>query len=99
MFKEHPAVGIGPGCFGYWYMPYKMMTLASHPDFLQSTENVHDVHSDHLQVLAVSGVPGYAIFLAGFWLFGRVSFAARKRPDERAEFAHQYALPAAVAFF
>jgi O-antigen ligase len=99
MAKEHPLTGVGPGCYGFWYLPYKMELIGRHPEYMTSTENFHEVHNDHLQILATMGLPGYVIFLAALWQVARISFGAPPDGDARARFARRFAFPAAAAFF
>jgi O-antigen ligase len=75
-----------------------MELLAKHPEFMSSEENFHDVHNDHLQILATTGVPGYLLFLAALWQLARVSFDAHADGDTRTRFARRFAFPAAAAF-
>jgi O-antigen ligase len=95
MVRDHPLTGVGPGCFGYWYIPYSVLTYTDHPEFIGYSGNFHDVHNDHLQFLATAGVPGYALFLAALWLLVRRSFGPPGR-DARDRFARMFALPAAA---
>jgi O-antigen ligase len=95
MFIDHPLFGVGPGCFAYWYLPYDMLLSGSHPEYLISGQNFHDVHNDHLQLLATTGIPGYALFLVALVQFGALSAGASDEP--RARFARLFAAPAAVA--
>ncbi|HEX7153278.1 MAG TPA: O-antigen ligase family protein [Thermoanaerobaculia bacterium] len=113
MFKDHPVTGVGPGGFAYWYLPYKMELNAKHPQFWMTGENFGETHNDHLQTLAVSGLPGYLLLLAATGLLAAGSF--RRRPDEapsgetkaagepvtfasRGELSRLASLPLAVAF-
>ena len=98
MFKERPMVGVGPGCFAYWYLPYNMLLSGKHPEFLVTDQNFHDVHNDHLQLLATTGLPGYAIFLAALWHLGSRGRGAGAAADERQRFARLFARPAAAGF-
>lgn len=95
MFADHPLFGVGPGCFAYWYLPYDIRLGVDHPEYLVSGQNFHDVHNDHLQLLATTGIAGYAIFLAALIRFG--AFARGAAADARARFARLFALPAALA--
>lgn len=95
MFTDHPLVGVGPGCFAYWYLPYDILLSANHPEYLVSGSNFHDVHNDHLQLLATTGLPGYAIFLAALVQLGLVAKGAAP-DDARGRFARLFAAPAAV---
>jgi len=94
MFVDHPLVGVGPGCFGYWYLPYNMLLSGRHPEFLLTSAKFGDVHNDHLQLLATTGVLGYALLLAALWRLGAYSFGAEG--DRRQRFVRLFAAPAAV---
>ncbi|MGH9456431.1 MAG: hypothetical protein ACRD2J_02175, partial [Thermoanaerobaculia bacterium] len=62
--------------------------------------NFGEAHNDYLQVLAVTGAPGLALFLAGLILVGRISIGRRGDAgiaDDRSRFARTLALPLAVA--
>lgn len=103
MFKDRPLVGVGPGCFHWWYLPYKLELNSRYPTFYASTLNFGEVHNDHLQTLAVSGMPGYLIFLAALVILARLSLrksdrGADENPDDRRAFSQLCSLPMAVAF-
>jgi O-antigen ligase len=110
MFADHPVTGVGPGCFAYWYLPYKMELNKTHPRFYLTGENFGETHNDHLQTLAVSGVPGYALLLSATALLATGSLrrrhpepdtgAARVEPPlaDRGELSRVASLPLAVAF-
>ena len=97
MFTEHPLTGVGPGCYGLLYMAFKMVLSVRHPEFLASPENFGEAHNDHLQTLAVSGLPGYFIFLVALYALAKVSFRA-SGTDLRARFARWFSFPAATGF-
>lgn len=65
MTRDHPLLGVGPGCFKYHYMAYRVALAKRHP--LEWTRgwpmNWGEVHNDHLQVASETGLPGYALFL------------------------------------
>jgi O-antigen ligase len=96
MFADHPLTGVGPGCYGFWYMPYKAQLNREHIEFLPFGENFGEAHNDHLQTLAVAGLPGYALFLAALVLLGRRSL--RRNRDRPRTFATIAGLPLVVAF-
>ena len=96
MFLDHPVAGVGPGCYGLMYLAYKMSVAKSHPEFLASPENYGEAHNDHLQTLAVSGVPGYLLLVAALLFLGSVSFR-QTAEGTRGRFAKLFALPAAVS--
>lgn len=97
MFTENPLTGVGPGCYGLLYLAFKMVLSVRHPEFLASPQNFGEAHNDHLQTLAVSGLPGYFLFVMAVYLLGRVSFRVRGT-DLRARFARWFSLPAAIGF-
>jgi len=95
MIRDHPITGVGPGCFGYWYLPYSVLTYGDHPEFIRFAGNFRDVHNDHLQFLATAGLPAYALFLAALWQMARRGWG-RAGDDARARFARLFALPGAT---
>ena len=78
MFRDRPLAGVGPGAFHYQYMPYKVRVTEQYG--LRSTVNMNfgEAHNDHLQLLAETGLPGYALFLA----FVVVLVLAVRRADD-----------------
>lgn len=75
MTRERPLVGFGPGTYGYHFMPQRI-ALAARSGTVDSRAargfgtNFGEVHNDHLEIMAESGVPGYVLFvgfLAGIW--------------------------------
>jgi O-antigen ligase len=104
MAARHPLTGVGPGAFGYNYYDYKLAMERAHPSLFQlhgMQYNYTQVHDDHLQVLAESGVPGYLLFLAAIVLIGSLSFRRRVGEDEddpRFGYVTLLALPLAVSF-
>ena len=75
MIRAHPLVGVGPGCFRFNFMSYRLR-LGEHyreawtrgwPGYWAAA------HDDHLQVAAETGLPGYALFLAA------IGFGAGRR--------------------
>ena len=104
MFRDRPLTGVGPGCFAWQYMPYKIRAELAYPSlrsaFLRGT-NFGEVHNDHLQLLAEEGVVGYGLSLAALVALTAISFRRRQHDptDARYEFARLLALPLAVTFF
>lgn len=102
MFLERPLVGVGPGSFSAMYMSYKLRTDDKYPQWVRlGNESFGQVHNDHMQVLAETGLPGYLLFLSALVLLAMVSL--RRNPaldpeDPRTQFARIFALPAAVSF-
>jgi O-antigen ligase len=70
MTRDHPLLGVGPGCFRYHYMPYRVGLFGRYPEAWTKgyPMNWGEVHNDHLQVAAETGLPGYALFLAAIAL-------------------------------
>jgi len=97
IFADHPIVGAGPGTYGFWYLPYKWQLDLTYPTFRASNENFGEAHNDHLQTLAVSGLPGYVIFAAALVSLAMLSFR-RLEQDTRARFVQALALPLAGGF-
>lgn len=102
MFLDRPLVGVGPGSFSAMYMTYKLQTDEKYPQWLRlGNESFGQVHNDHMQVLAETGLPGYLMFLAALALLALVSLRrndAADPDDPRTQFARIFALPAAVSF-
>ena len=101
MFKDRPLLGKGPGTYGFWYQTYKLELDERHPQLRRVAWNFNETHNDHLQTLAVTGLPGYAIFVVAVVLLARVSRKRQDAEDEtglRPRFARTLALPLAVAF-
>jgi O-antigen ligase len=101
MFRDHPLLGVGPGCFPFEYMPYRLLVDERHPlvagSLFPVQPNFGEAHNDHLQLLAETGLPGYALFLAGLWLL--VSISRNSANDEKARTSKLLALPLATAIF
>jgi O-antigen ligase len=100
MVKDRPLTGVGPGCYGFEYFPYKLRVELSHPSLMMSgtrTLNFGETHNDHLQMLAQTGVPGYLILLAVLIWVGMGSFHSM-RNETPARFSHFASLPLAICF-
>jgi O-antigen ligase len=99
MFRDHPLVGTGPGTFEWLYMRYRLDLGRTYPgNWLEGFyENFGEVHSDHLQVAAETGLPGYILLLMSLTAIVR----SRKAEDESIEsrLAHHAAIPIAIAAF
>lgn len=86
MLRDHSLTGVGPGTFGWNYLPYKIEVTEADPESFRDTAaanfNFEEVHNDHLEMLAETGIPGYAIFVAALvWLtLGSI----RRRGDDEA---------------
>jgi len=70
MTRDHPLLGVGPGCFKYHFMPYRVALAGKYPGAWTRgfPMNWGEVHNDHLQVASETGVPGYLLFLAAIAL-------------------------------
>ena len=102
MAGEHPLLGVGPGCYGFNYYPYKLTVEAAHPKQLDSgtrSLNFGEAHNDHLQVAAVAGVPGLALMLGCIILLAGRGRALQSAIDVRSRFARTLAPMLAAAFF
>lgn len=99
MFSERPLLGVGPGTFSATYMTEKLKTDERFPQWIRSRNDTFaQVHNDHLQLLAETGLPGYLIFLTALGLLGAITFRRSTSTDPRARFARLFAFPAAFAF-
>jgi O-antigen ligase len=101
MFRDHPIMGVGPGCFKWEYFPYKVKINALYSKLVVGWGiNFGEVHNDHLQVLAETGLPGYAIFIAAAVLLGAASLRPVHNPAPSAEarFSRLASLPLVAGF-
>lgn len=103
MFADNPLAGVGPGCFKFEYMPYRVRVEQEHPRLAIAapTEKVNfgEAHNDHAQILAETGLPGWLVSLAALVLLARISLARPREDvveDERGRLARTLALPFAV---
>jgi O-antigen ligase len=100
MFRERPLIGVGPGVFRSLYMPYKLRLDAEHPTWIRlGNQSFGQVHNDHLQLLAETGLPGYLIFLAALVVLGRLSFTRRDQHTPTVRFVTAFAFPAVISLF
>jgi len=89
MIRDHPLLGVGPGCFRFNFMSYRLRLGEHYPAAWTRGYPGYwsAVHDDHLEVAAETGLPGYALFLAaivaGAGLRGRG--VARSRGPARRE--------------
>jgi O-antigen ligase len=102
MLADHPLTGVGPGCFKWEFFPYKLKVTERYRNLVLTgkTVNYGEVHNDHLQILAETGFPGYAIFIAALVAIGAGSFLSRttsheQTPEER--FSRLASFPLALA--
>lgn len=96
MVRDHPLLGVGPGCFRYHFMTYRIELTTKYPaEWTRGFPmNWGAVHNDHLQVAAETGAAGYVLFLAALGLLVRRSPA---EPAPRAAFARALRWPLATA--
>jgi len=109
MVREHPATGVGPGCYKYEFMDTRLeLDHRYRPEWTRGWPmSFAETHNDHLQVAAETGLPGYAIFLSALvvlaWPSRRQAAIAAGTavPGEpvRRSFAHAFRAPLAAAFF
>jgi len=105
MFRDHPIVGVGPGCFKFHYMAYRLALAKRYPESWTRgwPGNFGETHNDHLQLLAEAGIPAYLLFLGALVVIGRRS-AILDDESERSRhvtrrFARSLAMPLVVATF
>jgi O-antigen ligase len=102
MTRDHPLLGVGPGCFKYHYMAYRLALPGHYPAAWMHgwPMNWGEVHNDHLQVASEMGLPGYALFLAAIGVGAGIG--RRRRPpaaEPRAAFARALRWPLATTVF
>jgi O-antigen ligase len=73
MFREHPILGVGPGAYKFFYLPYRIRMTEIYPEAVMRGAGVNfaEAHNDHLQLLAEAGLPGYALFVAACVILAR----------------------------
>lgn len=101
MFLDRPILGVGPGCFKWEFFPYKVRITDQYKKLALAgtTVNYGEVHNDHLQVLAETGLPGYALFVAALIAIGAASFKkSSSGGGPEAEFSRLASFPLAIAF-
>ena len=101
MTRDHLLLGVGPGCFKYHYMAYRVRLGERYPGawIRGFSMNWGEAHNDHLQTAAETGLPGYALFLAAIGT-GTGIVGARKKaiaPTPEAAFALALRWPLATA--
>jgi O-antigen ligase len=104
MTLDHPLLGVGPGCFKYHYMAYRVGLRGRYPGawIRGYSMNFGEVHNDHLQVAAETGVPGYALFLAAIGVSTGIVGGTRRKTTAltpEAAFARALRWPLATAVF
>lgn len=97
MLRSHPAMGVGPGGFKYQYMPYRLQLQDRYPPSWVSgwPMNFGEVHNDHLQVAAETGVIGLGLFLAAIGVLLRKGRSLHSDPS--AKFSSVLAVALATA--
>lgn len=98
MVRDHPLLGVGPGCFRYHFMTYRIALETQYPaEWTRGFPmNWGAVHNDHLQVAAEAGAVGYLLFLVSLGLLVRRSTA---EPAPRAAFARTLRWPLVTVIF
>lgn len=96
MFLDRPIFGVGPGAFSYEYMPYALRVQGEHPRLFRAAPQVNfgEVHNDHLEILAETGLPGLLLFWSAFWVLARRS--NRETIDDDRGVAAAITIPAVV---
>lgn len=95
MFTDRPIAGVGVHVYQYEFLPYRIRADREHHDalrFASKGTNFGEAHNDHLEILAETGLPGYALFLFALFFVGRQTFRAQDR------FARVLALPLVLSF-
>jgi O-antigen ligase len=97
MLRDRPLTGVGPGAFKARYMEYKLAVFDRYPQLIKGTWGTMfgETHNDHVQILAETGVVGYALFLAAVVVLVRA--VPKEASDERGRFVLRLALPLAGA--
>lgn len=99
MFMDRPVTGVGPGAFHYEYFSHRIAAERRYPTLVSpkaERTNFGEVHNDHLQVLAETGLIGYLLGLMSIAHIGSLS-RPRRNPGipiaRRAILARHLALP------
>ncbi len=99
MCADRPLVGVGPGCYKFRYMEYYVRTRDEKPRLFRMSHTppviFAEAHSDHLQLLAEIGVPGY-LSVAGAMLCLAWTSRRGRRDRERNRIATVLAAPLVV---
>ena len=96
MVVDHPVTGVGPHCYRYQFFNYRLLASDRYPEAMRFAEkgaNFGETHNDHLQVLAETGLPGYALMLTAMVLIAARSFRRTADPSPQHRFATLLALP------
>jgi O-antigen ligase len=101
MTRDHPLLGVGPGCFKYHFMAYRVALPSHYPAAWTQgwPMNFGEVHDDHLQVASETGLPGYALFIAALAVVA--GFRRHRAPaaSPREAFARSLRWPLVAAVF
>lgn len=102
MTRDHPLLGVGPGCFKYHFMAYRVALATHYPAAWTQgwPQNWGEVHNDHLQVASETGLPGTALFLGAIGVAAGIG--ARRRAasaSSEAAFARALRWPLVAAAF
>ncbi len=99
MARDRPLLGVGPGCFRYHFMAYRVALAKKYPaEWTRGFPmNWGAVHNDHLQVAAEAGVLGSLLFLAALGVLAKRSAGGEMTP--RAAFARTLRWPLVTAIF
>ena len=97
MARDHPFVGVGPGCFRYHFMAYRVALATKYPAAWTRgfPMNWGAVHNDHLQVAAEAGIVGSLLFLVALAVLARRAAGGGMTP--RAAFARTLRWPLVTA--
>jgi hypothetical protein len=98
MIRDHPLTGVGPGCFRFNFLRYRLR-LGEHypPAWTRGVPGYWSaVHNDHLEVAAETGLPGYALFLVAIFMGVRMIGASRGADGLEVAFARAMRLPLAA---
>lgn len=104
MARAKPLTGVGPGCFGYHFMETRMSLATHYPEAWTRgwPMNFAEAHNDHLQVMAETGLIGYALFFASMLIVAirspRLKPGATDRGIEQ-HYARALAAPLMATFF
>jgi O-antigen ligase len=99
MFMAHPITGVGPGAYRFEYMPHQIAVRARYGKLVEGVgaTNFSETHNDHLQMLAETGLPGYALFLAA--VTAVVVCVRRATGDDQRTQVARVMVPAVAATF
>jgi O-antigen ligase len=98
MFLDHPVLGVGPGAYKFFYLPYRIELNDVYSERIMGGSGVNfaEVHNDHLQLLAETGIPGYALFVAACVTVALCAKRARDSESEAQRLSSRLALPLVI---